>query len=109
MLLDPAGKPLLSKEDEEKQTAAHKQITVDLEAFGEWQKARGLSDPSIEAIGRACLVAIFRALPYGVDGQFLDYQIRALQKACSDIQIAKRAEEKIRENLRAANEQRAPS
>lgn len=109
MLIDPSGKPLASKEDEGVAAESLKVIQADLAAFGKWQKERELTDPSIESIGRACLVAIFRTLPLGVDGQFLDYQIRALKQECAAIQTAKRAEQKIRESLVASNEQQKPS
>lgn len=113
MLLNANGKPLLSTPDQETVEALQEAQKRDLAAFAEWQKAqndgKGMQMPSLDAIGRASIVAVFRSLPPGTDGAYLQQCMNMLMQEVEAISNAKAAEARIRASLAANNEQAGPS
>lgn len=113
MLLNANGVPLQTEDAQAKEASIRKQVAADLAAFAEWQKqqyeGKGLIQPSLDAIGRACILAVFRSLPIGIDGPFLQQSLDQLMSEATRIEQAKQAEARIRASLAANNEQAGPS
>ncbi len=103
-ILDASGKPMLTAEQQALASKMTQEVKDALNAFGEWGKTAGpdgkpLTLAQLEAIGRGCIVSVFKVLPLGHDATFLQHCTDLLLTEAQQHRHAKEAQERIRVNL----------